>query len=47
MPAQTAAILDYVNKYVIEPGEEPFPDETVSWDEVWPEFEWPSELLES
>ncbi len=45
MPAHTAAILDDVNKNVIEPGEEPFTEETVCWEDVWPEFYWPDALL--
>ena len=47
MTAHTNAILDYVNKNVIEPGEEPFTEETVCWEDVWPEFDWPKHLLES
>lgn len=47
MEAHVAAILDYVNKNVIEPGEEPFTEETVCWEYVMPEFYWPDELLES
>ena len=45
MPAHTAAILDDVNKNVIEPGEELFTEETVCWEDVWPEFYWPDALL--
>lgn len=47
MEAHVAAILSYVNKNVIEPGEELFTEETVSWDYVMAEFDWPEELLES
>ena len=47
MQAHTAAILDYVNKNVIEPEEEPFSEESVCWEDVWPEFYWPEELLQS
>ena len=47
MTAHTNAILDYVNKNVIEPGEEPFTEETVCWEDVWHEFDWPKQLLES
>lgn len=47
MEAHVAAILSYVNKNVIGPGEEPFTEETVSWDYVLAEFEWPEDLLES
>ena len=45
MSANTKAILDYVNKKVIEPGEEPFTEETVCWEDVWPDFDWPNDLL--
>ncbi len=45
MEAHIAAILSYVNNNVIEPGEEPFTEETVSWDYVLAEFDWPVELL--
>ena len=45
MDAHIAAILAYVNKNVVEPGDEPFTEETVSWDYVWAEFDWPEELL--
>lgn len=47
MEAHVAAILSYVNKNVVGPGEEPFTEETVSWDYVLAEFDWPEELLES
>ena len=46
LEAHVAAILSYVNNNVIEPGEEPFTEETVSWEYVMPEFYWPDELLE-
>ena len=46
MSKHTAAIIDYVNKNLVEPGEEPFTEETVSWDYVWAEFDWPEELIE-
>ena len=42
--AHVAAILDYVNNNVVEPGDEPFTEETVSWDDVWAEFDWPDDL---
>ncbi len=45
MDAHIAAILAYVNKNVIEPREEPFTEETVSWDYVLAEFDWSEELL--
>lgn len=44
MKAHVDAILSYVNTNVIEPGEEPFMEETVDWDCVWAEFCWPREL---
>ena len=46
MKAHVDAILSYVNTYVIEPGEEPFTEETVSWEYVLAEFYWPEELLQ-
>lgn len=45
LDAHIAAILAYVNKNVVEPGDEPFTEETVSWDYVWAEFDWSDELL--
>ena len=45
MHAHIAAILDYVNKNVIDPGEKPFTEETVCWEDVWPEFDWPEVLF--
>ena len=45
LEAHVNAILTYVNNTVIEPGEEPFTEETVSWEYVMPEFYWPDELL--
>ena len=47
LEAHVAAILAYVNQNVVEPGDEPFTEETVSWDYVWPEFYWPNELLQA
>ncbi len=32
MDAHIATILAYVNENVVEPGDEPFTEETVSWD---------------
>lgn len=47
LEAHVAAILSYVNNNVIGPDEEPFTEETVSWEYVMPEFYWPEELLKS
>ena len=47
LEAHVAAILSYVNNNVVEPGEEPFTEETVGWDYVLAEFDWPDELLNS
>ena len=47
MEAHIAAILSYVNTNVIEPGVEPFTEETVSWDDVLAEFDWPDSFLVS
>jgi len=47
MEAHVAAILAHVNQNAVEPGGKPFTEETVSWDYVWAEFEWPDELLNS
>ena len=47
MEAHVAAILAYVNQYVVEPGDEPFTEDMVSWDYIWAEFGWPDELLNS
>ena len=47
LEAHVAAILSYVNNNVVEPGDEPFTEETVSWDYVLAEFDWPDELLNS
>ena len=47
LEAHVATILAYVNKNVIEDGDEPFTEETVSWDYVLAEFDWPEELLKS
>ena len=46
MEPHIAAILSYVNTNVIGPDEEPFTEETVSWDYVLAEFDWPEELLQ-
>lgn len=46
MEAHIAAILSYVNTNVIGPDEEPFTEETVSWDYVQAEFDWPKGLFE-
>ncbi len=45
MDVFVAAILSYVNQHVVKPGEEPFTEDTVSWDYVQAEFGWPAELL--
>lgn len=47
MEAHIAAIISYVNSNVIGPDEEPFTEETVSWDYVLAEFDWPEKLLNS
>ena len=47
MPAHTKAILDYINKHFLEEGEEPYTEETVCWEDIWPVFDWPEELVES
>ena len=47
MEAHVAAILAYVNQNVVEPDHEPFTEDTVSWDYVWPGFYWPNELLQA
>ena len=46
LEAHVAAILSYVNNNVIEPDEEPFTEEMVSWEYIMPEFYWSDELLE-
>ena len=46
MEAHVAAILSYLNTNVIGPDEEPFTEETVSWDYVQAEFDWPKGLFE-
>lgn len=45
MKAHVAAILTYVNKHVVEPGDEPYTEETVCWDYVQAEFDWPEDLF--
>ena len=47
MEAHIAAILSYVNTNVIGPDEKPFTEETVSWNYVQAEFDWPEELLQA
>lgn len=47
MEAHTKAILDYVNKHFLEEGEAPYTEETVCWEDIWPEFDWPEQFLES
>ena len=46
MEAHIVAVLSYVNTNVIGPDEDPFTEETVSWDYVQAEFDWPEDLLE-
>ena len=46
MKAHVDAILSYVNTNVIGPDEEPFTEETVSWDYAQAEFDWPEGLFE-
>ena len=46
MEAHIATILSYANTNVIGPDEEPFTEETVSWDYVQAEFDWPKGLFE-
>ena len=45
LEAQVAAILSYVNREIVAPGDVPFTEETVSWDYVLVEFYWPEEFL--
>ena len=45
LEAQVAAILSYVNREIVAPGDVPFTEETVSWDYVLVEFYWPDEFL--
>lgn len=45
MEAHVAAILSYVNREIVAPGDVPFTEETVCWDYVLAEFYWPEELL--
>ena len=45
LEAQVAAILSYVNREIVAPGDVPFTEETVSWDYVLLEFFWPEELV--
>lgn len=47
LEAHTKAILSYVNENVIEPGEDLYTEDTVCWDYVWAEFEWPQFFLGS
>lgn len=47
MEAHIAAILSYVNTNVIGPDEEPFTEDTVSWDYVQAEFEWPEGIIDN
>ncbi len=47
LAAYIAAFLGYINKNLIKPGEAPYTEETVCWEEVYPEFYWPKNLLDS
>lgn len=47
MNAHVAAILSYVNRKVVSPGDIPFTEETVDWDCVLAEFDCPEQLIES
>ena len=47
MQAHMDAIVAYVNKEIIEPGETPFTKETVDWECVPCDFDWPEGFLES
>lgn len=46
MEAHIAAILAYVNREIVAPGEEPFTEETVDWECLFPEFYWPKSLID-
>ena len=45
MEAHVAAILSYVNREIVAPGDVPFTEETVCWDYVLAEFYWPEAFL--
>ena len=45
MEAHIAAILAYVNREIVTPGEEPFTEETVDGECLFPEFYWPNTFL--
>lgn len=47
MEAHVAAILEYVNRVILTPGDVPYTEETVDWECLFPEFIWPDCLLES
>ena len=45
--SHVSAIISYVNKNLVKPGEDPFTEETICWDYVHAEFDWPEQLLDS
>ena len=47
LEAHVAAIISYVNREVVKPSDEPFTEETIDWDCVLAEFDWPKQFLES
>ena len=47
MEAHVAAILEYVNRVILIPGDEPYSEETVDWECLFPEFLWPESLMDS
>lgn len=47
MEAHVTAVLEYVNRVILSPGDEPYTEETVDWECLYPEFIWPDCLLES
>ena len=46
LEAFVMAILSYVNREIISPDENPFTEETIDWECLYPDFHWPKELLE-
>ena len=47
MEAHMNAVVAYVNKEIIAPGEIPFTNETINWECVPCDFDWPADFLES
>lgn len=47
MEAQVAAVLDYVNRVILTPGDEPYTEETVDWECLYLEFIWPDCLFDT